>query len=281
MSNKFDAILQTANLIPAIPKAVQHILLLLNQNDLGIGELADAVRLDPVVSGQVLKMANSAYYGRSKQVASIEDAALIIGIDSIRTMVLACGLMAAGETAKNFDLERFWRLSLLSAYIAKDIAKLYGHDANQAYTAALIHRLGVLAIQRALPDVASEISRACSDRFPYDRADAETDLLGFDHAEVSATIADEWNLPKMISEAIRHYPHPVASQASGLSALLHLCVAVAINMTDNVPSSEWKDNLDVDVEDLLNTLMADLHVLQPKFDRAHQFVNMMVAGRPS
>lgn len=281
MSNKFDTILQTANLIPAIPKAVQNILLLLNQNDLGIGELADAVRLDPVISGQVLKMANSAYFGRSKQVASIEDAAVIIGIDSIRTMVLGCGLMAAGETVENFDLERFWRLSLLSAYIAKDIAKLYGHDANQAYTAALIHRLGVLAIQRAVPDIASEINQACGDRFPFDRADAETSLLGFDHAEVSATIADEWNLPKMISESIRHYPHPVVSQASGLSALLHLCVAVAINMTDDLPSSEWKYNLDVDVEDLLDILMADLHELQPRFDAAHQFVNMMVAGRSS
>ena len=85
----------------------------------------------------------------------------------------------------------------------------------------------------------------------------------------------------MISESIRHYPHPVVSQASGLSALLHLCVAVAINMTDDLPSSEWKYNLDVDVEDLLDILMADLHELQPKFDAAHQFVNMMVAGRSS
>lgn len=279
MSNKFDTILQTANLIPPIPQAVQNILLLLNQNDLGIRELADAVRLDPVISGQVLKMANSAYFGRPKQVACIEDAALIIGVDSIRTMVLACGLMATQDVAKNFDLERFWRLSLLSAYIAKDIAKLYGHDANQAYTAALIHGLGVLAIQRAIPDIASEIDHACGDRFPYDRADAETQLLGFDHAEVSAAIADEWNLPKIIGESIRHYPHPGINHSSELSALIHLCVAVAINVTDGVPSSEWKYNLDVDVEDLLDILMVDLHELQPKFDATQRFVNMMVAGR--
>ena len=278
MSNKFDTILQTANLIPAIPKAVQKILLLLNQKDLGIHQLADTVRLDPVISGLVLKMANSAYFGRSKHVGSIEDAALIIGMDSIKTMVLAAGLMASGDAPKHFNLERFWLLSLLSAYIAKDVAKLYNQDADQAYTAALIHRLGVLAILKALPDVAAEIDYACPDRFPFDRADLEIASLQFDHAEVSAEIANEWNLPERIGEAIRQYPHPVVGQAGGLSALIHLCVAVAINITDDVPSTEWKYTVDVDVKSLLDKLLANLDELKPKFDAAQQFVNMLVAG---
>lgn len=279
MSNKFDAILQTANLIPPIPRAVQDVLKLLNQNELNIQELADAVRLDPVISAQVLKMANSAYFGRPKQVECIEDAALIIGIDSIRTMVLACGLMGAWGTPKNFDLQRFWRLSLLSAYIAKDIAWLYGHDANRAYTAALIHGLGVLAIHRALPELASEIDQACGDHFPYDRADAESQLLGFDHAEVSAAIAGEWNLPTVIGDSIRHYPHPGNNHCRELSALIHLSVALAINLADEVPSDEWKYNLDVDVEDMLDILMVELPELQPKFDTALRFVNMMVSAK--
>jgi len=227
LSSKFDAILQTANLIPPIPKAVQNILLLLNQNNLDIQELASAVRLDPVISGQVLKLANSAYFGRSKNVAGIEDAAVIIGIDSIRSMVLACGLMTSGNALTNFKLDRFWRLSLLSAFIAKDIAGLYGHN---------------------------------------------------NHAEVSAEIAKQWNLPERISESIRQYPHPVISQAGGLSALIHLCVAIAINITDDVPSTEWEKTLDVDVKDLLITLMSNLNQLQAKIDDSQRFVDMLVNG---
>jgi HD-like signal output (HDOD) protein len=278
MSSKFDAILQTANLIPPIPKSVQNILLLLNQNNLGISELANAVRLDPVISGQVLKMANSAYFGRSKNVGGIEDAAVIIGIDSIRNMVLACGLMSTSTPAKNFNLDRFWCLSLLSAFIAKDIAALYGQNPDQAYTAALIHRLGVLAIQKAVPEVAIEIDKVCEDHFPYDRADLEIEQLGFDHAEVSAEIAIQWNLPEKIAQSIRTYPHPVVSQADGLSALIHLCVAVAIDITDNVPIVEWHNMLDVDVKDMLNILMSNMEVLKPKLDVAKNFVNMLVAG---
>lgn len=279
MSSKFDAILQTANLIPPIPKSVQNILQLLNQNNLGIAELANAVRLDPVLSGQVLKMANSAYFGRSKNVASIEDAALIIGTDSIRSMVLACGLMSTSGAPRNFDLNRFWRLSLLSAFIAKHIAALYGQNEEQAYTAALIHRLGVLAIQQAVPDISSEIEKVCSDRFPYDRADVEIELLGFDHAEVSAEIANQWNLPEKIVESISPYPHPVTTQAGGLSALIHLCVGLAINITDQVPIAEWQNSLDVDVKDLLNTLMSNLDVLQPKFDASRHFVDLLVRDK--
>jgi HD-like signal output (HDOD) protein len=278
LSSKFDAILQTANLIPPIPKAVQNILLLLNQNNLDIHELASAVRLDPVISGQVLKLANSAYFGRSKNVAGIEDAAVIIGIDSIRSMVLACGLMTTGNALTNFKLDRFWRLSLLSAFIAKDIAGLYGHNADQAYTAALIHRLGVLAIQRAVPEIASEIDKVCEDRFPYDRVDIEIGLLGFDHAEVSAEIAKQWSLPEMISESIRQYPHPVIGQAGGLSALIHLCVAIAINITDDVPSTQWENTVDIDVKGLLDKLIVNLNELEPKLDMAENFVSLLVTA---
>lgn len=278
MSNKLDAVLQTINLMPAIPKAVQDVLQLLNKDDFSIGDLADAVALDPLISAKVLRMANSAYFGRSRQIDSIEDAALIIGIDAIRSMVLASGLMGGWQHAADFDLKRFWRLSLLSAYVAKDLARHYGHNPNRAYTAALLHGLGVLAIHRAIPDIAAEIDRACGDHFPYERADAENQLLGFDHAEVSAAIAHAWDLPKAIGEAIRHYPHPGACHSTDLSALVHLSVALAINLTDGVPSDEWHANLDVDVEELLDTALAKLPELQTKFDNAKRFVNMIVAS---
>ena len=278
MSTKLDTVLQTVNLMPAIPKAVQDVLQLLNKDDFSIGELADAVALDPLISAKVLGLANSAYFGRSRQIDSIEDAALIIGIDAIRSMVLASGLMASWKYSADFDMKRFWCLSLLSAYIAKDTAKYYGHNPNRAYSAALLHGLGVLAIHRAIPDITAEIDRACGDHFPYDRADAENQLLGFDHAEVSAAIADEWGLPTVIGEAIRHYPHPGAGHDADLSALLHLSVALAINLTDEVPVDEWHMNMDVDVEELLNTVLGKLPELNAKFDNSKRFVNMIVAN---
>lgn len=279
MSDKLETVLQTANLMPAIPKAVQDVLRLLNTDSLNIKDLADAVALDPVISAKVLRMANSAFFGRPKEVDCIEDAAMIIGIDSIRTMVLASGMMGSWTHTKDFDLERFWRLSLLSAYIAKDLARLYGHNTNRAYTAALIHGLGVLAIHQAIPDIAAEINRACGDHFPYDRADAENQLLGFDHAEVSATIAHNWDLPTEVGESIRHYPHPGACHVTDLSALIHLSVALAIDIADDIPVQEWKDNMDVDVEEMLDTVLTQLPELQPRFETAKRFVNMMVSSK--
>jgi HD-like signal output (HDOD) protein len=277
MSNKLEAILQTASLMPAIPRAVQEVLKLLQKDETTVGELSDAVSLDPVIAAKVLRMANSAFFGRSKQVDNIEDAAYLIGIDSIRTMVLASGMMGSIDNTKNFDMNRFWRLSLLSAYIARDLAKFYGHDGNRAYTAALIHGLGVLAIHKAVPDVAAEIDSTCADNCAYDRADAENKALGFDHAEVSAAIASFWNLPKQIGESIRHYPHPALHNApEDMSGLLHLSVALAIDIADNIPYEKWYSTLDAPVQNLLDPTLTRLPELQPRFDKAKQFVDMMV-----
>lgn len=278
MSDKFDAILQTASLIPPIPKVIQDLLLLLNKVDLSIHDLADVVRLDPVISMKVLKLANSAFFGRTKQVGSIEDAAFVIGIDSIRTMVLAFGMMGTWPQSPNFNLERFWRLTLLSACVAKDISKLCGHNPDRAYTAGLLHGLGILAIQRAIPDIAVEIDKTCEDHSPYDRADTETELLGFDHAEVGAAIVEQWKLPREVGDAVLHYPHPGASHSRELCALIHLAVALAINMSDGIPADQWQYNLDVDVEELLDIVMAELPKLQAKFDASQRFVNVVVSS---
>lgn len=277
MSDKLEVILQTATLMPAIPRAVQEVLVLIGKNDTTLGDLADAVSLDPVIAAKVLRMANSAFFGRSKQIDCIEDAAFTIGIDSIRTMILASGMMSTMGHTKNFDINRFWRLSLMSAYIASDLARFYGHNSNRAYTASLIHGLGVLAIHRAVPEIAAEINSNCFDKCAYDRADAENRALGFDHEEVSAAIANFWNLPKEIGESIRHYPHPDSnSDPQDMSGLIHLSVALAIDISDGIPPEKWNDNLDSQVEKLLETTINKLPELQPRFDKAKKFVDMMV-----
>ena len=279
VSNKLQAILQTASLMPSIPKAVQEVLKLVNKEETTIDEMAEAIALDPVISAKVLRMANSAFFGRAKQVDSIEDAALLVGTESIRTMVLASGLMGSFEGSQGFDMNRFWSLSLLSAHIAKDIAKLFGHDGNRAYTAALIHGLGVLAIHKATPEVAQRIDKDCRDTCPYDRADAESLALGFHHAEVSAEIANTWNLPKEIGESIRHYPHPDYNyMRNSMASLIHLSVALAINMADELPIDDSAHNMDDSVAKLRDERLPVLQEMQPRFVQAKKMVDMLVTS---
>ncbi|MCQ8896188.1 HDOD domain-containing protein [Limnobacter humi] len=276
MSTKLQTILQAACSLPSIPRAVQEVLGLLEKPDLTIGELAEALSHDPVMSAKVLRLANSAYFGVQREVDTVESAALMIGIDSIRTMVLASGMMDTFKDMARFDRQRFWTISLLSAYIARDLANSVGLNGNKAYTASLIHGLGVLAIHKALPDLADQIDQNCKDECPYDRADVENALLGFHHGEVSAEIAKGWKLPEDIGESIRQYPHPRRTGPYSLSSIVHLSVALAMDLTDDMPEELWVDNLDSSVEELLSTTLDNLKTLRPRFDKSREFVEMLV-----
>ncbi|MFN4329915.1 MAG: HDOD domain-containing protein [Limnobacter sp.] len=276
MNQKLQTILQAASSIPSIPRAVHEVLGLLDKPQVTIGELADAVSHDPVLSAKVLRLANSAYFGVQREVDTVESAALLIGVDSIRTMVLASGMMDTFKDMARFDTQRFWTLSLLSAYIARDLANTAGMNGNRAYTAALIHGLGVLAIHRAMPELADEIDQHCKDVCPFDRADMENTVLGFHHGEVSAEIANHWKLPVDIGESIRAYPHPGNPGTPNLSTLVHLSVALAMSLTDDIPEAQWASNLDNGVSELLETTLDQLHHLRPRFEKAREFVAMMV-----
>ena len=243
MNQKLQTILQAASSIPSIPRAVHEVLGLLDKPQVTIGELADALSHDPVLSAKVLRLANSAYFGVQREVDTVESAALLIGVDSIRTMVLASGMMDTFKDMARFDTQRFWTLSLLSAYIARDLANTAGMNGNRAYTAALIHGLGVLAIHRAMPELADEIDQHCKDVCPFDRADMENTVLGFHHGEVSAEIANHWKLPVDIGESIRAYPHPGNPGTPNLSTLVHLSVALAMMLEDETPSEQWLSQL--------------------------------------
>lgn len=278
MAQPIKSVLDAVNSMPSIPKAVQEVMQLVNKDDTSISELADAVAQDPVLSAKVLRLANSAYFGMQRTVDTIESAAILVGMDAIRTMVLASGLMGSFDSIKGLNISRFWSISLLSAYIAKDIAGRFGFDSNRAYTAALMHGIGVLAIHMADPETAQQIHSKCSDACPYDRADLEMSILGFHHGHVGAEIASNWRLPDLIGESIRYYPHPAEKQVDSLATIIHLAVALAIDITDNLPESAWNQNVDAALEKQLGLTLALLPELRPRFRKNREFVQMLVTG---
>lgn len=275
MTDRFHAILKTAVSIPPIPQALKQVMNLINKEDVTVGELAAAVSLDPSLAAKVLRLANSAYFGVVKPVDTVEKAAMVIGIDSIRSLALATGMMGLLQPAKGFDMRRFWTVSLLSAYVAKDIAQANQMDEQRAYTAALIHGLGVLAIHYVTPKIAQEINAHCLDVTPYERADMEWLALGYHHGEVGAELARIWELPQEIAESIRFYPHPLSGHKS-LAGLLHISVAIAVDILGDIPPETWNQNIDDAVEELLNSTLQNIGELKPKFDRARQFVELLV-----
>lgn len=203
--------------------AVLEILPRLNDETFDVNELARMVGQDPILSARVLRLANSPFYGLTRQVGSLREAVLVLGFSNLRSVVLAAGLI--GAFANSQDIAR----SLATAAAAKSIAESLALDSNMAFTAGLMHNLGALLLGHFAPNDWSAFSHGSMETTDV-RLLRERQTFGFDHCELGADIAADWRFPLQIQQAIRFHERPPETPSDELTDLVH--VAWAINNMD-------------------------------------------------
>lgn len=247
MEKMFDS----ARALPSIPRVLQEVLATLNKKDVEISEITTPLQKDPALSAKVLRLANAAHFGLQKKVVGVDDAVTLVGLDAVRTLVIASGLIGSFTAIPGFDMGRFWKIGLLASYIAKDLARKVRVDPETSYTAALMHGLGVLSIHAVFPELALSIDEVCKDQSASDRATVEHDKLGFHHGEVGAEIAARWKLPDTICSTIRYYVNPLEAGAPKTAAVVHAAINLAIDIEDGVPVDEWGKRLQPEIDQML------------------------------
>lgn len=213
--------------LPAIPKVMQDLIASMEDGDADIAELAEIVRHDPTVSARVLRLANSSYYGSLKKIGSIQDAVTRIGLDSLRTLVITLGLTDAFKAVPGVSLRDFWHHALLSAALARGLARAAHQDVEFAYTSALMHRIGSLLLHLAAPQEAAALAREQANATPAERCIAERNKLGVDHCSAGAELARQWNFPLAIRNGLAAYAYPLSPQASPFAAIVALASQAA------------------------------------------------------
>lgn len=241
--NPMERLFDSAKTLPSIPRVLQELMESLNRDDVGVDEITKPLEQDPALAARVLRLANTAHFGAPRKVASVDDAIVLVGLEAVRLLVISSGLMGSFKAIPGFDMQRFWRVSLLSSYIARDLAGKCKLDRETVYTAALMHGIGVLAIHSVFPEAALHIDQRCKDHNPSERVSFEMQHLGLNHAEVGAELAKTWKLPEAISDTLRFYASPLHTAAPGSAALVYLSVALAMMLEDETPSEQWLSQL--------------------------------------
>ena len=177
-------------------------------------DMAKVVKLDPALTGKVLRLANSAYTGIPNAVASLKNAVVLLGQKRIYSLVLASGLLSVlkKKSTLPFRLNDYWRHSVSVASIAEAIAKLlrrYDHiDSDEAFTAGLLHDIGKLVVgcfdAKLLAAAAGE-SRERGIAF-FKAENAETS-----HTAAGGLLARHWNFPPCLYDAIMCHHAPLQS----------------------------------------------------------------------
>lgn len=225
--------------LPTIPEVVRELIQTFNQPDPDLLKIADKVARDPVISAKLLRLANSARFGCSRQISTVKEAAVRLGTDTVRNMVLACSLTSSLQAVPGIDLRHFWAQVFDVAENSRRLAQQLGQKGEEVFTCALLHDLGRLIMHMGLPE---PMVLRISDLEPHKgRAAAEQITVGFTYAEVGAELARQWNFPEHFCLAIQHHYAPLKATTFPVeAALIHVAIAM-ITLPDPLPEAPPED----------------------------------------
>lgn len=237
---QLDTLFAQLHNLPNVPEVAQVLIRQFDDPNTSIETLSRTVARDPVIAAKVLRLANSARFRGTRESTSIEDAALRLGFNTLRTLVLASAFASGFKSAPGFDLQAFWYNSFLVASLCKPLAKQAGLDQETAFTCGMLHDIGELLIQSGAPELAPSLAgRATASSH---RAADETLQLGFGYPEVGAELARRWQLPQVLRDAIGYQARPLqAPESNGYALIVAQAVAVAEVLHENAGDSKVQD----------------------------------------
>ncbi|MBU1404561.1 MAG: HDOD domain-containing protein [Proteobacteria bacterium] len=232
--SRLDEILSLVKHVPPFPKVAQRVSEMLNDSEVSAADLAEVIQYDQVITANVLKICNAAYFGLSRKVSSLDEALVIVGNDTLKDIIITSSSArfykgAAGEGYK-LDQGELWKHSIAVGIMAKEMVK-YVKDVEpgSAYTAGLLHDIGKRFLSSFVADDFKKIMmKVVQDNCSF--VEAEKELLGASHAELGGMIMSQWDFPKEIELAVLQHHDPDALEKDPLTAIVALANALVISM---------------------------------------------------
>lgn len=268
-------ILEKINLaewLPSPNQALMRCLKLFAEEDVPIKKIEDTFKTDVSLCSQVLKVANSAFYGLSNHICDISKAVMIIGLREIKNIYLTAALMQQfpkNSLAASFDFVRFWRHSMLASFISHELAVdkawITGEDA-QIY--GLLHDMGMLVMAALLPGQFEKVTELSQkEGKPFQEAEK---AFGITHSYLGWALAKKWGLPEPVRLIARWHHDPSKGDAcSRQAALINVSSYLACiigessaNPKITPPSDEIMSLADISQQELRNYLETLNHFLE-------------------
>ncbi len=214
--------------LPTLPAVAMKVLELTNKPDVQLKEVASVIENDQAISTKVLRTINSSFYGLSRRCGSIQQALALLGLQTVKGLVLgfslARSLDGGGEREVSFDFLTYWRRCMYCAAAARHIAIVTRRcDPDEAFVAALVQDIGMVAMWRAFGDrYLQTVDSAGKDHRRL--VSLERKALELDHATVAGEMTLRWRFPTEIVEAVRchHGSQSSSSDSMQLSRTIEL-----------------------------------------------------------
>ena len=209
--NRRDEILSKMFEIDSMPAVAAEASGLLLDPESDMADIVQAIEYDPGLTSNLLRMANSAYYGVSDPISSVRNAIVRMGTNQIYSMIVSWGFSSmAKKSVPGYGLPagKLWEHSIGVAVGAEQIATdLRLKSPDHAFTAGMLHDIGKIALGTFVEvDIDSILKITKQEETSFEVA--EQQVLGIDHAEAGATLLEHWGFPSSVVEACQWHHQP-------------------------------------------------------------------------
>ncbi len=210
ITKKVSAIISRVDRFPPLPAVAERVLEITADPESSSRELMEVVNADQSLTVMVLKMANSPFFGLSRNVDSLDHALTLLGFTEIRNMVLGRAIFGSFKNVGRngmLEMRQFWRHSFVCGLAARIIGAELEWHAHDFFLAGLIHDIGKLVLVMTFPDGFSKAVYAAGP-VKQESFEAEKDIFGVGHDEVGMMLLKRWMFPKSLIVAVGYHHRP-------------------------------------------------------------------------
>ncbi len=231
MSREEEFIRGIDKLIPK-PEIALEVMTLANDENCQIPALSNKIQQDPSLMGNMLKLANSAYFGHMKEINSIADIVVRLGLDTVKMLAItsaSIGILKSPQEMYNLEPGALWRHCYATALLSSIIGR-YAHCKNLStlYSAALLHDVGKIILNKHLQ---TEGLNRGEEYTGGNIIDFEQTILHTNHAKIGMALLQNWGLPQSIVSPVAHHHDPNITQIDDINCQI---VYLANFLTDSI-----------------------------------------------
>jgi HD-like signal output (HDOD) protein len=239
------AIVGQIDSFPSLPLTVSKVLEITGNPESSANELMQAILPDQSMCAAILKIANSAFFGRPRKVSSIEEAVVVLGFDEVRNIILTQAIFSSFQKFKNTcknDINTLWLHSLICGIAARTIAR-HTPDCipNQLFIAGLLHDIGKLAMLLALPNSYNP-NRSLAEHLQNSFFPEEEEKFGISHDQAGRRLLDRWLFPEQlcIATGCHHRPDTAAPAYTAFTLIVQMAdiLSHAVQNKDPITGAE-------------------------------------------
>jgi len=234
IKERLEQVVNNLGQLPSIPDVAGKVINMVNDPESSFNQIALEISKDQAITTNVLKLCNSAYFSRGKEILSVERATVTLGIKEVKDIVFVAATKSIlDKEIIGYDLAKgdLWKHGLSVAVLSKQIALLKKKVdiADIAFTGGIIHDVGktvlALYVQSAFKEILSLVD---SKQISFQMAEKE--IMGFDHQEIGEKILSKWSFPQILKDIVRYHHEPESAPADSklIVSIVHIANVICL-----------------------------------------------------